>query len=434
MTTRRDAPWLALILLLAISTVGFIDRIVVNVLVEPIKGEFALSDTQVSFMGLAFTVLNVGAGLIVARFAERVRRLTLISAGTVLWSAATAACGWAASWVQLLAARMGVGLGEAIGLPSLQSVISDYFPANKRGLAISMLMLAPPIGAFVGFVGGAWIAQEFDWRFTFLIAAVPGLVLGVVAWLFVAEPPRGRHDPGAGDEVPPMLEVLRRLFALPSARHLVIGSALAAMLGFGLNYFFTSLMIRKFEVGLAEAGLYAGLIASLPAAISVVGSGWLADRLSGRGPSAYALIPAVCLVLGGPLYVLAITRDDLALLLGLVSIATFLNFGYLGVTFAALQNLMHPRMRATTSAVLNVVYGLASALGPILLGALSDRMALTHGPAQGLAIAMAITGALYVWAGLHYWLAARRLGPDSASVHGDGATSGPLAGAKRPSR
>ena len=141
---RRDSPWLALVLLAAITTVGFIDRIVVNVLVEPIKGEFRLGDAEVSLMATAFTVLNIGAGLIIARLAERVRRLTLISAGTLLWSAATAACGWAGSWAQLLAARVGVGLGEAIGLPSNQSVISDYFPPNRRGLAISVLMLAPP--------------------------------------------------------------------------------------------------------------------------------------------------------------------------------------------------------------------------------------------------------------------------------------------------
>lgn len=413
---RRDSPWLALILLAAITTVGFIDRIVVNVLVEPIKGEFRLSDAQVSLMATAFTVLNVGAGLVIARFAERMRRLTLISAGTLLWSAATAACGWAMGWAQLLAARMGVGLGEAIGLPSNQSVVSDYFPPNKRGFAISVLMLAPPVGAFIGFVGGGLIAQEFDWRFTFLIAAVPGLLLGVLAWAFIAEPPRGRHDAASSAEVPPMTGVLRRLFGLPSARHLVIGSGLAAMLGFGLNYFFTSLMIRKFELGLAQAGLYSGLIASLPAALSVLGTGWLADRLSTRFPGAYALIPALCLLVGGPLYVLAITRDHLPLLLGLISVTAFLTFGYLGVTYAALQNLMHPRMRVTAYAMLNVVYGVASALGPLLLGVLSDRMALSFGPAQGLAVAMAIGGGLYVWAGVHYLLAARRLAADQASI------------------
>jgi MFS family permease len=248
------------------------------------------------------------------------------------------------------------------------------------------------------------------------MAALPGLLLGVVAWLFIAEPPRGRHDAGAADEVPPMREVLRRLFVLPSARNLVIGSALAAMFGFGLNYFFTSLMIRKFEVGLAEAGLYSGVIASLPAAVSVVASGWLGDRFGAKTPAAYALVPAICLLIGGPLYVLAITRESLGPLLGLISIATFLNFGYLGITFAALQNLMHPRMRVSAFAVLNVVYGVASAVGPLLLGALSDRMALSQGPAQGLTTAMAITGALYVWAGLHYLLAARRLAADQAAV------------------
>jgi MFS family permease len=420
MKTRRNSPWLALVVLMAISTVGFIDRIVVNVLVEPIKGEFQLSDAQVSLMGAAFTVLNIGAALIVARYAERARRLTLISFGTLLWSAATAACGWAGSWIQLLVARMGVGLGEAIGLPSNQSVISDYFPPSKRGLAISVLMLAPPVGAFIGFVGGGWIAQEFDWRFTFLIAAVPGVVLAFVAWLFVAEPKRGQHDAETSDDVPPMIDVLRRLFVLGSGRNLVIGSALAAMLGFGLNYFFTSLMIRQFEVGLAEAGLYSGLIASLPAAVSVIGSGWLGDKLGAKNPAAYALVPAICLIVGGPIYAFAITRESLGLLLGLVSIATFLNFGYLGITYAALQNLMHPRMRATAFAVLNVVYGIASALGPFLLGLLSDRMALSYGAAEGLAVAMAISGLLYVWAGAHYLLAARHVGPDMARMHGAG--------------
>lgn len=417
MDIRRHSPWLALVVLAAISTVGFIDRIVVNVLVEPVKTEFGLTDSQVSLMGVAFTVLNIGAGLAVARAAERVRRLTLVSIGTLLWSGATALCGWAGGWVQLLTARMGVGLGEAIGLPGLQSVVSDYFPANKRGMAISVLMLAPALGALVGFMGGAWIAEEYGWRHTFLIASVPGVLLAAVAWFFVAEPTRGAHDTVSdSDTVPPISAVLKRLFVLRSARQLVIGSAFAAMLGFGLNYFFTSLMIRQFNVGLGEAGMYAGLIASAPSAISVIVSGMLGDKLGAKNPAAYALIPAVCLLLGGPIYVLAITQAELGPLLALVSVATFLNFGYLGVTFAALQNLMHPRMRATCTAVLNVVYGLASAAGPVLLGLLSDNLAVGRGEVDGLVLAMAITGGLYFWAGLHYLLAARNYAADLAST------------------
>jgi MFS family permease len=418
MDMRKSSPWFALIVLAMISTVGFIDRIVVNVLVEPIKTEFGLSDSQVSLMGVAFTVLNIGLALVIARQAERVRRLSLISFGTLAWSVATALCGWAGSWIQLLVARMGVGVGEAIGLPSLQSVISDYFPANKRGMAISVLMLAPAMGALIGFMGGGWIAQEFGWRETFLVAAVPGIVLAVVAWLWVAEPRRGAHDAVAADDetVPPVSAVLKRLFALPSARQFVIASAFAAMLGFGVNYFFTSLMIRKFDLGLGEAGMYAGLIASAPAALSVIMQGMLGDRLGEKNPAAYGLIPAVCLLIGGPLYVVAIMQDDLVPLLLLVSVATFLNFGYLGITYAALQNLMHPRMRATCSAVLNVVYGVASALGPILVGLLSDSFSASRGEVGGLVLAMAITGALYFWAGVHYLLAARRYGADLAST------------------
>jgi MFS family permease len=420
MNLRSASPWLALIVLTGISTVGFIDRIVVNVLVEPVKAEFGLSDTQVAMMGAAFTVLNIGVGLMIARVAERVRRLSLISLGTLLWSGATALCGWAGGWFQLLAARMGVGVGEAIGLPSLQSVLADYWPANKRGFALSVLMLAPPIGAMLGFMGGAWIAQEFGWRETFLVAAVPGVVLGIIAWVFVAEPKRGQHDAVTDDAVPPFREVLRRLFAIPSARQFVLGSALAAMFGFGLNYFFTSLMIRQFDTSLAEAGLYSGLVASAPAAISVVLQGWLGDRLAVRTPAAYALIPAASLMIGGPIYALGIVQTSLPTLLAFICLATFLNFGYLGVTFAALQNLMHPRMRATCSAMLNVVYGLSSAGGPLLLGWMSDHFAKSQGEAQGLVTAMAVAGSLYVWAAVHYLLAARRYRADLATIRGEG--------------
>ena len=420
MKTRRDSPWLALAILTGIATVGFVDRIVVNVLVEPLKAEFDLTDTQVSLLGFAFAALNIGFAIVVARFAERVRRLTLISAGTMIWSIATAACGWAMSWTQLLIARMGVGLGEAIGLPGNQSVIADYFPANKRGLAISCLLLAPPVGAFIGFVGGGWIAQNYDWRFTFFIAAIPGVILSILAWMFVAEPPRGRHDPGAGDEVPPIGRVVRRLFLLPSARNLVIGSTLAATLGFGINYFFTALMMRQFALPIGQAGLYAGVIASLPAAISVVLSGWLGDRFGEKHPAAYALVPGIALLIGGPLYAFAITREDLAVLLALVAVSTLFMFGYLGITFATLQNLMHPRMRATASALLGAVYGIASGIGPLVVGYLSDNFAPEYGAGQGLVYAMALSALAYLWAGAHYLLAARHLAADQATVRGEG--------------
>lgn len=413
MRTRQQSPWLALGTLAAIATVGFIDRIVVNVLVEPLKAEFGLSDAQVSLMAWAFALLNVVAGFVTARFAERMRRLTLITAGVVFWSLATALCGAAANWTQLLVARMGVGLGEAIGLPPNQSVIADYFPANKRGLAMSILLLSPPVGAFIGFVGGGWVAQTYGWQATFLVAAIPGFILGLAAYIFVAEPPRGQYDAEAADEVPPISAFLKRLFSLPSARNLVIGAFIASGLSYALNFFFASLLVRKFDIGLAEAGLYTGLLASLPAALSILGAGWLGDKLGARNPAAYALIPAVTMLVGGPLGAFGILQDELWLLLACVAGSIFLTMGYLGITFAAVQNLMHPRMRATASATLNGLFTFAGGLGPSLVGLLSDRLGLLHGEARGLAMAMAAAGLVYLWSSAHYFLAAKHLRADT---------------------
>jgi MFS family permease len=397
---RRDSPWLALILLTGVATVGFIDRIVMNVLAVPIQAEFRLSDTQVGLLtGLAFAVLNVALAIVVARYAERGHRLSLIAVGTVLWSLATAACGMVTSWVQLLLARIGVGVGEAVGLPATQSVISDYFPPERRATALGVFLLAPPIGAFLGSAGGSWIGQEYGWRQAFFIATIPGLLLALAAWAFIAEPPRGRYDPGAGDEVPSLGSVFRRL------------------VGFGLNSFMAFLLVRKFEFSLAEAGLFAGLLASLPGAISVVAGGRLADRFGASNPAAYAWIPGLCLLVAAPIYIVAITQDDVRLLLALVFLAALFQYTYLGVTFGVFQNLLHPRMRATGSALLNTVYGLiGQGLGPLLVGWMSDRLAPGNGAGDGLAYAMAITAAIYWWAGAHYLAAGRHLKGDLAAM------------------
>jgi len=421
MTLRRDAPRLALTLLTAIATVGFIDRIVMNVLAVPVQKEFHLSDKQVGLLtGLAFAVLNATLGIVVARYAERGRRLSLIALGTLLWSLATAACGFVGSFAQLLLARVGVGVGEAVGLPSNQSVIGDYFAPEKRATAMSVLMLSPPIGAFIGAAGGGWVGQEFGWRNAFLIATVPGALLAVAAWLLVAEPPRGRHDREASDAVPSFGAVLGRLVGLRSARHLLAGSTLASLVGFGLNTFITFLLVRKFAMSLAQAALYSALLGSLPGAIAVIAGGRLADALGPRNPRLYAAIPGWCLVVAAPLYIVGITREGAALLLVLVFLAALFQYTYLGVTYGVFQNLLHSRMRATASALLNAIYTLVGqGLGALLVGTLSDRLAIRYGNAEGLAWAMAITAAIYLWAAAHYLYAARHVGADLARVRAD---------------
>jgi len=415
----KERPRLALVLLTSIGVIGFVDRIIMNVLVEPLKLEFALSDAQIGIVnGLAFAVLNVGLGLFVARIAERKRRLTLISIGTLFWSIATAACGMANNFVQLLLARIGVGVGEAVGLPSTYSVVSDYFPPEKRATTMSALNLAPPIGAFLGASGGALVAQLYGWRAALFVAAVPGVILAILLTLFVAEPQRGRHDAQNDiSAVPSLGTVLGRYFSWPTMRHMLAGSTIASMVGFGLNAFLAAYLIRHFGFTLVEAGLVSGLVASLPSTLSILGAGWYSDRLAARGNRrGYALMPAVTLLISAPLYAFAITRDQPALLIALVGLCGLFQYTYLGPTQGTFQNMLSARMRATGTAFTSMIYTLVGGgFGPLLLGAMSDGYAAS-GTAPGLALglAMATMCIFYLWAAFHYWRASRSIEADFA--------------------
>lgn len=412
----RTSPVLALTLLAAISTCGFIDRIIMNVLVQPIKMEFGLTDMQIGLVGgLAFAALNVLLGIWVARYAERGRRVTLVTVGTLLWSLATAACGGVATFTGLVLARVGVGVGEAVGLPATSSLVSDMFPPEKRGRAISVLLLAPPVGAFLGSAGASIVAEAYGWRAAFWLAAAPGLLLAILFWAFVHEPQRGTFDK-LGDraaEVPPLSAVIHRIVSRHSLRNLLLGSTIASTVGFGANAFLAAYLMRRFGYGLAEAGILAGLIASVPATTSVLGSGWLADRLGSTNGKWYGYIPAFSLLVSAPLYIGAVMAPGAALAIGLFALAAIFQYTYLAPTATVFQNMMHPRMRASSTAVVSLVYSLVGAgLGPLLVGGLSDALApdaSAAGSATGLGRALAIVALGYVWAGLHYWFATRRI-------------------------
>ena len=415
--TVKERPRLALALLTSIGVVGFVDRIIMNVLAEPLRVEFGLNDTQLGIVnGLAFAVLNVVLGLVIARMAERRRRVSLIAVGTLLWSIATAACGLAATYVQLVLARVGVGVGEAVGLPSTYSVVSDYFPPERRATMMSMLNLAPPIGAFIGASGGALIAQLYGWRTALLVAAVPGLILALLLALFIAEPRRGGLDAGGSSgEVPPIGTVIGRYLRWPTMRHMLLGSTVASMVGFGLNAFLAAYLVRRFGFTLVQAGLVAGMVASLPSTLSILGAGWVSDRLARRGNRrGYALVPAITLLVSAPLYAFAITRDEPAMIVALVGLCGLFQYTYLGPTQGTFQNMLSARMRATGSAFTGMIYTLVGGgFGPLVLGMVSDFY-VREGEAPGIALglAMATISFLYLWAAFHYWRASRSIEAD----------------------
>jgi len=414
---RRHSPALALVLLTAIGTIGFVDRIVISALVEPLKDEFALSDAQIGLLGFAYSALNIVIGVAIARFAESKRRLTFTAVGTLLWSIAATASGYVNTWYQLLAARVAVGVGEAVGLPANQSIVADYYPPNRRASAMSILLLSAPLGALIGLAGGGFVAQAWGWRWAFIVTGLPGILLALIVWSFVAEPPRGAHDTVDDDAVPPLRAVIARMVRLKSMRHLIMGWALASMVGFGLIAFLSALMTRGFGLPVGEAGLMTALAASLPAAVSVALGGTIADRLAPRWPTSYVSFPAICLVLAAPLFAVAMTRTEFGLFFGLSVVSTLLLFTFLGPTAGTIQNLLDPRMRATGHALSNIFTGMVGGLGPVLVGWLSDRLLGSGLPSdRALGYAMAATALMSWWAAAHYLRAARTLTGDLAAV------------------
>jgi MFS family permease len=211
--------------------------------------------------------------------------------------------------------------------------------------------------------------------------------------------------------------VVRRLWDIRSARHLVAGSSLAALMGFGLLAFMPALLSRRFGLTTGEAGLATALMATVPAALAIAAGGFIADRLAGRFPRIYGWLPGVSLLLAFPVYALAVTRGELWTLIALILVSTLLQFNYLGLTTGTVANLMHHRMRATSNALTNILGGLAGGVGPLMIGAGSDELAAAgYDTGQALALSMAACAAIYLWAGAHYLLGARTIATDLAAV------------------
>jgi MFS family permease len=418
--------------LLVVYTFNFIDRVVVAILSEPIKLEFGLTDFQLGLLGgPAFAILYTLLGIPIARFAERHNRMTILSICLALWSAMTAACGFAVNYATLLAARVGVSIGEAGCTPAANSVISDYFPPNRRATALSIYALGIPIGSMIAAIGGGWIATEVGWREAFIWLGVPGVLLALIVKLTVKEPPRSAPK----GETPSFFAAFAALAKKPTFWHVAFGSALASFVGYGVGQYLTSFMIRTHGFTLFEGAMLVGIVLGLCAAIGTFLSGFLPDLISKRHPNALAWLPALGLAVSPPFYVLGFMLPNIWLAMPLIMVGAVVHYFYLGPMYAVTQGVVVPRMRATAVAVLLFIVNLLGyGLGPPAIGALSDFLAggqlaaagLTpeicaerSGDAQcasgvetGLRWAMMIGVCGYAWAGLHFFLSARTLRRD----------------------
>ena len=373
---KRIYPYIVLAVLLAVYILNYLDRQLVSILAEPIKKDLGLSDTQLGLVtGFMFALFYTAFGVPVAWLADRAHRVRIIAGACALWSLFTGACGFAGSFAAMAAARIGVGVGEAGGVPPSYAVLSDYFPPKRRGLAMGLYSLGIPIGTFLGGAYGAWAAGRWGWRGAFVGLAIPGVLTAIALLLVVREPARGALDEGAkkGEGGLPLGASIAEFVKSATLMLVTFGCALSAVVGYSLQSWSPAFLMRVQHASLHEVGSFYSPLIGLCVAAGIFGSGWIVDRLGARNPRAYPLVPAGAFVLAFPLYLLALRAPDWKTSVLLLAIPQGLTFTYLAPAVAVVQNLVPPGRRAVASAMLLFVLNLlAVGCGPLYVGAVSD--------------------------------------------------------------
>ncbi|HKC52015.1 MAG TPA: MFS transporter [Myxococcota bacterium] len=412
----------ALFVLLSVYIMNFVDRQILSILAEDIRKEIELSDTALGFLsGIAFALFYTFAGLPIARWADTGSRRTIISLALFVWSGMTALTGLAQGFGQLVAARVGVGIGEAGGSPPSHSLISDLYPPERRATALAIYSLGIPIGGALGSILGGWLGQKYGWRIAFMAVGIPGALLAVIVRLTLREPPRGRFDAVqavTAEARESVRDVLRFMMRLPSFLHMAFGASLHAFYGYGAAYFVPVFLIRVHHMDKLEVGAWLGGIALTTGVIGISLGGAISDRLAARDPRWYMRVPAFASALAIPFAVIFYLWPDPRTAILLSVPGTLLGGVYLGPTFAMTQTLVKPQMRALASAILLFIINLIGlGGGPLMVGIVSDRLKPMYGDESVRYALLWIVTVGAAWATLQYLLAARTLERDLQAKH-----------------
>jgi MFS family permease len=411
--------WYALTLLVVVYVFNFIDRSILGILVQPIKEELGVSDTAMGFLGgIAFAIFYTFVGIPIARMADTGSRLNVLTVSLALWSGATALCGLALNFWQLLAARIGVAVGEAGGSPPSHSMISDMFPPERRATALAIYALGIPIGTMLGNLGGGWINESFDWRTAFMVVGAPGVVLAVFLRLTLREPPRGAAEGVAmkAGQAPPVMEVFRYLWGRRSFRYLTLGGSLHAFVGYGIGYWIPAMFNRSHGIGTAEMGTALFYLGFASIAGTFLG-GYMGDRLGVRDVRWYVWLPGLATMLSLPFTAFGYLWHDPNAALWVLSVHYFLGAYYLGPTFSMTQGMVGLRMRALAASIsLFILNIIGMGLGPQFTGVLSDLLnGFTDLGTESLRWALVFSLVFNLVSAIFYLMASRTLEQDLAA-------------------
>ncbi len=382
-----------LVMLTLVYVFNFVDRQLLVILQESIKKELHLSDTQLGLLsGFTFAIFYVTLGIPIASLADKSSRRNIVALSLSLWSVMTALSGRARNFIQLLLARIGVGVGEAGGSPPAHAMISDYFPPENRATALSVYSTGIYIGILIGFLMGGYLNQHLGWRTAFLVLGIPGVIFSLLFFVTVKEPRRGATDAPAASSNKPhsFVEVVRFLYATNTFVWLALATGLHVFCIYGLFNWAPSFLARLHGMKTSQIGVLLGLILGIGGAIGTYAGGWLTDYFGKKDKRWYLKIPAYAIIASIFFAAGALFLQNNFLSVACLGFCVSLHSMYLGPSIAVVHSLVPASMRSLASAILFLVLNLIGlGFGPLTVGMISDLLAPSLG-AESLRWAMSI--------------------------------------------
>lgn len=403
MAERR---WLLALLTLTFA-LSHLDRQILNITLNAIGLEFGLNDVQLGALsGLAFAVIYVMLGFPVAKLALPGRRKAIVAGALGFWSFMTVLTGFAGSYLHLLLARIGVGVGEAGAAPPSHAMISAAYEPERRASALAVFSAGANIGIFLSFLVGGIVATAYGWRAAFFVAGAPGLLLAVVLMLKVREPVPKTPAPARTFTY---RDVAARMFQSASTRHALYGAVLTAVVGYGAVAWVSTFLIRSHDLTTAQAGIFLAFTVGLLGGGGTWLGGVLADRLGARRAD-YRLKFVACTILcAKPFSIAFYLLGDPVIALTLFVVPALVGAMFTGPTFAHIYGELDEAMRPMATAVIMFLFNLIGlGLGPLIVGGLSDFMAPGEG-SDSLRYALAIIQAVGLWGAVHFWIAGQKV-------------------------
>lgn len=372
--TPNKNLWFSVVVLFAVNILNFYDRHVPGALVEPMRKEFHLSDTQIGLLGSAFIWIYAIVGVPLGRIADSASRKKLLAWGVVIWTALTASAGLANSYAVLLFSRVGVGVGEAACAPTATSWLGDLFPASKRSRVLALFMMGVPVGGALGYFFSGPLAQAYGWRAAMIFAAVPALLL-VPALLMLHEPRRGASEP---DSAPLGTESMWNVLRIPTLWWIIASGALLNFNAYAFATFLPAFLSRVHGLSLAKSGIATGIVYLAGGVTGGVVAGLLGDSIARRRKDGRLRCAAFLALTAIPFACVGILQPAASLYLAMIFLAlTYASLAtYYGLVYSAIQDIVAPNQRGSAMAIyFMAMYMCGASFGPLFTGKLSDVLA-----------------------------------------------------------